>query len=349
MCAAALDEFLRVERDFAANPLASHSAGRAAGLELERATEKIAALLGCLPCEIICTSGAGEANNLAIKGISAMRRHTGQHILSTPLEHPTTGGALAHLAEMGYEIEMLRLEKSGQIAPAYLREVSRKDTILLAISAVDSELGIIQAIPHDTPYHVHIDAAQMAAPRAFHGATVAISAHKFGGPAGTGLLVKPADTVLQPLIHGGRGAQLYRGGTPALSQICAMAAALEDAHTHAHRRNAHIAALREEILAALPPHIHVNSPPDGAPHILNLSVTGKRGHELAAHLDAHGILASVKSACSGDNTPSRAVLAATGDRRRAASAFRISLSHTNTREEIPTLLAALAASVAGRL
>ena len=143
---AVLDAFLDAERRFPGNPNASHPAGLAARAALAAATDSIAGLLHILPSEIIFTSGASEANNLAIKGLARAQRHFGKHILSTPLEHPSVSGPLTYLQEQGWEIDLVGIGRDGKIDLEHLRELLRPDTALIAVTAVDSELGTVQPV-----------------------------------------------------------------------------------------------------------------------------------------------------------------------------------------------------------
>lgn len=139
-----LDAYLAAERRYIANPNSTHIAGQEARAEMERVTQSIAQHLGVQPAEIIYTSGASEANNLALKGIAHASRHIGKHIISTQLEHSSVGASLSALQQQGYEIDLLDIGRDGRVDLDQLRELMRDDTILVAVCAVDSELGTIQ-------------------------------------------------------------------------------------------------------------------------------------------------------------------------------------------------------------
>ena len=141
-----LDAYLAAERRYIANPNSTHIAGQEARAEMERVTQSIAQHLGVQPAEIIYTSGASEANNLALKGIAHASRHIGKHIISTQLEHSSVGASLSALQQQGYEIDLLDIGRDGRVDLDQLRELMRDDTILVAVCAVDSELGTIQPI-----------------------------------------------------------------------------------------------------------------------------------------------------------------------------------------------------------
>ena len=192
---AVLERFCDTERRFTANPNSVHAAGKAAREEMARVTEQIAALTGAAPSEVIFTSGATEANNLAIKGIAQASRHIGRHIISTPLEHSSVSGSLTALQERGWEIDLLSIGRDGRIDPEQVRELLRPDTVLVAVCAVDSELGTVQPVEEiaallaDRPNcRLHVDATQAVGriPVSFSGIdTMGFAPHKFGGLCGT--------------------------------------------------------------------------------------------------------------------------------------------------------------------
>ena len=345
-----LECFLKTEQMYFGNPNAVHPAGRAAQDKLRAATDSMAGLLGIWPEEIIYTSGASEANNLAIKGIARSQRHLGKHILSTALEHPSVSAPLTYLQEQGYEIDLVGIGRDGRIDLEQLRELLRKDTVLVAVSAVDSELGVVQPIEEiveilqDFPNcRLHVDATQAIGkiPFSFAGIdTVSLTAHKFYGLNGCGMLYKRKNLVIEPLIHGGTGASLYRSGTPTLSLNVAMETALRIALGQLEERTAYVKQLNESLRAALAkyPQVRINSPGQAVPHILNISVTGVKGTQFREKLGEQGVCVSVKSACSTEETPSKAVFAVSRDRKNAMSSWRISLSHLTTTEEIEEFL-----------
>lgn len=161
-----LEVYCRTEQNFIGNPNSTHCAGQAARQEMDRVTGLIAAQLGVLPEEIIYTSGATEANNLALKGMARAARHVGRHVISTPLEHSSVGATLTAL-QQGYEIDLLNIGRDGRIDLEQLEELLRKDTVLVSICGVDSELGTVQpvreiaALVHRCPNcRLHVDATQ---------------------------------------------------------------------------------------------------------------------------------------------------------------------------------------------
>ena len=347
-----LEQFCAVERRCIGNANSHHQAGSAAKAEIDAATIKIASLLGVQPAEIIYTSGASEANNFALKGLARLSRHAGMHIISTPLEHSSVSGTLTALQEQGYEIDLLDVKQDGTVDLEHLKDLLRPDTICVAVTLVDSELGVVQpvqeiaailkAYPH---CHLHVDATQAVGkiPVSFEGVdTMSLTAHKFYGLNGIGLLVKRRNLALEPLIHGGESTTISLSGTPTVALASSLACALDLAVTDLPNRVDHVAKLNAELRAALStyPLVRINSPEHAIPHILNLSVRNVKGTVFQRELDAKGVCVSVKSACSSDGLPSRAVFAVSRDRRNALSSWRISLSHLTTEDEIKAFLQA---------
>ena len=345
-----LEAFCTAERAFIGNANSNHVAGQQARSEMERAVQAIAARMGALPEEVILTSGASEANNLAIKGIARASRHVGRHIISTPLEHASVSGALTALQEQGWEIDLLDIRRDGTVDVEQLRTLLRKDTVLVAVGWVDSELGTVQPVPEIASLlkafpqcRLHVDATQAVGkiPLSFEGVdTLSFAPHKFGGLNGSGVLLKRRGLVLEPLIHGGASTTIYRSGTPAVGLAVAAARALELALENLEDRRAVVQAHNDRLRAALSayPKLRINSPAGAVPHILNLSVEGVRGAAAQRALSARGVCVSVKSACSVENTPSRAVYAVSRDRKNALASWRISLSHRTTDAEIDAFL-----------
>ena len=325
---AVLERFCAVERSCPGNANSRHQAGAAAKTAIDEATQSIARSLNVQPAEIIYTSGASEANNFALKSIARLERHHGKHIISTPLEHSSVSGSLTALQEQGYEIDLVDIKQDGTVDLAHLRELLRPDTILVAVTAVDSELGVVQpvteiaALLKDYPHcHLHVE---------------------FYGLNGIGVLVKRRGLALEPLIHGGESTTIYRSGTPTVALACSLALALDKAMTELPERVERVRSLNARLRTELAnyPKVRINSPENAVPQILNLSVKDVKGTVFQRELDAHGVCVSVKSACSSDGLPSRAVFAVSRDRRNALSSWRISLSHRTTDEEITGFLQA---------
>ena len=338
--------FCKYENDFIGNANSAHSLGRAANEEMKRISESMADLLNVDSDEIIYTSGASESNNLAIKGIAKSSRHIGKHIISTPLEHSSVSGCLTALQEQGYEIDLVDIKRDGTVDLEQLSELLRKDTVMVAVCAVDSELGTVQPIQEISKIvkkypkcRLHIDATQAVGktPLSFSGVdTMSVSAHKFYGLNGSGLLIKRKGLTIEPLIHGGVSTTIYRSGTPALaldaSTECALRLAVENLDNRISTVKKYNLYLRN-VLSDYKK-VRINSPQNAVPHILNISVSGVKAKAFQTELDKKGVCVSVKSACSVEGTPSRSVFAVSRDRNNALSSWRISLSHLTTQREI---------------
>lgn len=181
--------FCEAERRYPGNANAHHQAGTTAKAAINEATGSIARCLGAPPAGIIYTSGASEANNLAVKGLAALGGAAGRHILSTPLEHSSVSGSLEALQKQGYEVELLDILPDGTVDLADLKQRLRPDTVLVAVTAVDSELGVVQPIAEIAELlkaypncHFHVDATQAVGkiPVQFEGMdTMSLTAHKF--------------------------------------------------------------------------------------------------------------------------------------------------------------------------
>ena len=170
--------------------------------------------------------------------------------------------------------------------------------------------------------------------------TMSIAPHKFYGLNGSGLLLKKSSVIIEPQIHGGSSTTLYRSGTPALALAVSIEKALQLTLTQQEERIRYVRQLNEYLKTALLhyPAVRINSPEGAVPHILNLSVQGLKGTVFQRVLSERGVCVSVKSACSAEGTPSKAVFAVSGDRKNALSSWRVSLSHLTTREELDEFL-----------
>ncbi|MFT8887986.1 MAG: cysteine desulfurase family protein [Ethanoligenens sp.] len=347
-----LQTFCDTTRDYTANSSSPHPLGLTAKERLDAATREIAALVDAKETEIIYTSGASESNNLAIKGAAHQYRMRGKHILSTWLEHSSVTGALAALAQEGYEIEYLNLTPEGQVDLADLRAKLRKDTVLVSVCMVDSEIGLRQPVAEikeilmDYPHCVfHVDAAQAAGklPVSLKDADlITFAPHKFYGLIGSGVLLRRESVLLTPLIDGGISTTPFRSGTPALPHITATATALSLALRERETRMTYVESLNRRLRQALAadPDIRINSTTCAVPYILNISLPGVRAEKMQQALAEQDICLSTKSACCAPGTVSRPVFALTKDKKAALSTLRISLSHLTTAEEIEAFLAA---------
>ena len=335
-CAKVLAEFCRVEQKYTANPQSAHDLGKAAKAKLIKLTEDIATLLGAKPEEVLFTSGATEANNIAISTLAHAGRHIGKHIITNALEHPSVSAPIADLQNQGYEIEMADILPNGTVDLNGIRALLRPDTVLLTVPWIDSELGAIQPVQEllsllkDYPNcRLHVDAAQAAGkfPVSFSTIdTLSISPHKFNGVCGIGVLL--SKEAIKP------------SGTPPLALVASTYTALKLALQKEADTINHVKHLRNHVIESLKGKVHINSPLEGSPYILNLSISGFsiKGVDFQSALNKHGICVSVKSACSVPGTLSRPVFAVSRNKKNALASWRISFSHLTTMAEVETFV-----------
>lgn len=345
-----LDSYYQTVKEYYGNPNSKHNLGRNAYNRLNQATERIAELLKVKPSEIIYTSGATESNNTAIKGIARINRNNGRHIISTSLEHSSVSGTLTYLQELGYEIDLISITQNGTIDLNHLKRLLRNDTILVSICAVDSELGVVQPIQDvieilkDYPNcKLHVDCTQAIGKInfSFTGVdTASFTAHKFYGLNSCGILYKKDNIIIEPLIHGGKSTTIYRSGTPDLAMVVAIEKSLDLAISNLNKRYEKVSRLNKTLIDNLKkyPLVRINSTEKSVPHIINLSIKGVKSKDFQQALDNHGVCISTKSACSVENTPSRAVYEVSKDRKNALNSWRISISHLTTDDEVSKFL-----------
>lgn len=346
-----LDTYYQATMHYFANPNANHSLGLQAKDIIDQITKKIAEQLHVLPEEIIYTSGASEANNLAIKGILERYKHRGKHILISPLEHNSILSSLTKMQELGFVVEMLPLKKNGQVDVAQIKSLLKEDTILVSVCSVDSELGIRQPIEEigkvlkDYKYcFFHSDASQAIGKVAIDYQNVdlvTVAPHKFYGMLGTGILIKKKNVGLKTQIDGGKSTTVFRSGTPGLAHIVSIEKALEIAFSKQQERIEYVKKLNHKIVDKLKEYSQVllNHTECSLPHVINISLKGIKATKFAELLDHQGVCISTKTSCCPVETPSKMIYALYHDRGRALSFFRISLFHLTTEKEIDEFLA----------
>jgi cysteine desulfurase len=300
------------------NPASAHAAGRKARQALEDAREHIAQLLGASPDEVIFTSGATEANNLAIFGLGGSPPG---HILASPIEHPCVAEPLRQLAARGFEVEFLPVYRDGIVSVDAFRERLRPETRLATVMLVNHETGAIQYSVLSTQYSVlHSDAAQAVGKitlsfRDLGMTSLSLSAHKFGGPKGVGALLAKRGTKLVPQLFGGHQQQGRRPGTESPMLVVGMATALTIATSRMEGVGAALSRKRRALIDRLERDcspIEVNGPADGSPYVLNVSFPGCRAELLLMKLDLAGVACSTGSACSSGSLLPSPVLQAMG-------------------------------------
>lgn len=347
-----LDSFYDCTLKYIGNPNSLHKLGVDSKHIIDLATKQIKDLLH-IDHEIIYTSGSSEANNLALKGICFKYQNRGKHIITTKLEHSSISSQIEYLTSLGFEVSYVKINNDGKIDLDDLKRLLTKETILVSINAVNSELGILQPVEEigkiikDYPKcYFHVDMTQAIGKVNIKLDDVdlfSFAAHKFYGIKGIGVLAKRKNIVIDSIIHGGASTTVYRSGTPATSLIVSLAKALRLALLDLDKKYDYVNKLNNIIRKKIESYelIKVNSPNDSIPHILNISMLNVKPEVLLHALESFDVYVSTKSACSSDNSYSEAVYLVTGDMSRASSSIRISLSYLTTEEEVEILLAAI--------
>lgn len=350
-----LNTFNEITLKYFANPNSTHILGKVTNKKIQETTENIIKELSKKAnldenMEIIYTSGSSESNNLAIKGIAKSYKENGKHIISTFLEHSSVSSHLTYLKEQGYEIDIVNITNEGKVDLEHLKSLIRKDTILVSICYVDSEVGIVQPIEEIAKIvkeypncFFHVDCTQAVGKINIDLKNIdliSFAPHKFYGLNGFGALIKNKEIVLEPLINGGASTTIYRSGTPVIGQICALEKALEISFNNLEERKKYVKNINKKLRANLSKYkdVKINTISDENPFILNISVNGVKATEFKNKLEEYGVCISIKSACTITITPSRIVMAMTHDRKRALDSFRISLSHLVKESEINKFL-----------
>lgn len=350
----ALDAMLPYFRDFYGNPSSLHTVGQEAAEALQKARETVAACLGASPKEIYFTSGGSEADNQAILSAAEAGAKQGKkHIISTAFEHHAVLHTLKKLEKRGYEITLLPVHKSGIVTPEQVAEAIRPDTALVTIMYANNEVGTIEPISEigkvcrDKGVLFHTDAVQAVTHIPINVQEqnidmLSLSAHKFHGPKGTGVLYCKTGVRLFNLIEGGAQERSKRAGTENIPGIVGTAAAMKEACDHMEENRAYVTRLRDKVIAELTkiPHSILNGDTD---HRLsgniNMCFEGIEGESLLLKLDDEGIEASSGSACtSGSLEPSHVLLALGLPAEVAHGSLRLTLSEYNTEEEIDHII-----------
>ena len=336
------------------NPSSLHTAGQEAKELLEDARARVAKLLGCEPREVYFTSGGSEADNQAILSAARLGARKGKkHIISTAFEHHAVLHTLNKLELEGYEVTLLDVKNGHNVTAQQVKDAIREDTCLVTCMYANNEIGSvlpiaeIGAVCKEAGVPFHTDAVQAAGHlhidvKAQNIDMLSLSAHKFHGPKGVGVLYIRRGLPPVNLIEGGAQERGKRAGTENLPGIVGLAAALEDACANMDKNNEKVIALRDKLIAGLSkiPHCALNGDPvNRLPGNVSFCFEGIEGESLLLMLDAQGIAASSGSACtSGSLDPSHVLLAIGRVHDVAHGSLRLSLSHYNTEEEIDHIL-----------
>ncbi len=357
MSRTAIDAMLPYMETYYGNPSSLHSVGQKAAEALSDARERIARRLGCMPREITFTSGGSEADNQAIISAARLGEKKGKkHIISTAFEHHAVLHTLEKLRKEGFEIELLPVGERGNITAEQVAAAIRPDTCLVTVMYANNEIGSIMpideigAVCRAKGVLFHTDAVQAVGHlpidvKAQNIDMLSLSAHKFHGPKGIGVLYAKQGILLTPIIEGGAQERGKRAGTENIPAIVGMAAALDEACDHLEENAAHMTALRDRLIAGLEkvPHSSLNgSKENRLPCNVNFCFEGIEGESLLLLLDARGICASSGSACtSGSLDPSHVLLAIGRPHEVAHGSLRLSLCESNTVEEVDYILKAI--------
>lgn len=353
-----LDTFMKATTDYFGNPNSLHKLGLDAKKLIDASTKQIANILNVKETEVIYTSGASESNNTAIKGICFKYQNRGKHIITTRLEHSSVTAPISYLQNLGFEVSFVDIDSDGKIDLDNLKSLLRKDTILVSISSVNSEIGITQdinkigkIIKENSNAYFHSDITQSIGKEKIDLSFVdlaSFSAQKFYGFRGIGCLIKRENIVIEPLIHGGKSTTVYRSGTPATNLICSCAKALRLVYEDFDDKYKHVLELNKYLREKLKDNedIHINSPISAIPHILNISIKNIKPETMQHALEEEDIYVSTNTACS-TSKKSIAVYELTKDEDYATHSIRISLSYLTTKEEIDTFLKVLMKKIEG--
>ena len=344
------------------NPSSLHSLGQAAAEALSSARERVADCLGCTAREITFTSGGSEADNQALLSAARLGERKGKkHIVSTAFEHHAILHTLKKLEREGFEVTLLPVGENGVILPEQVAHAIRDDTCLVTVMYANNEIGTIQpiaeigAVCRARGVLFHTDAVQAAGhlPIDVRGQNIdmlSLSAHKFHGPKGVGVLYSRQGVPLTTLIEGGAQERGKRAGTENIPAIMGMAAALEEACGRLGENAAAVSALRDRLIDGLSeiPHSVLNGDrTQRLPGNVSFCFEGIEGESLLLLLDDKGICASSGSACtSGSLDPSHVLLAIGRVHDIAHGSLRLTLSEETTAEEVEYTTQAVGEAVA---
>jgi cysteine desulfurase len=367
MLAEALEAYVSAAREVG-NPSSLHAAGRHARRLVEESRERIAAVLGCRPSEVVFTSGGTESDNLATKGIFWAQRAASLNrtrVVASAVEHHAVLDAVDWLgSHEGASVSHLAVDEDGRVDPDTLAEELDRyagEIAVVSVQWANNEVGTVQPVPElarlcaqaGVPFHT--DAVQVVGQipvdfAASGAAAMTITGHKVGGPVGVGALLLGRDVATTPLLHGGGQERDVRSGTLDTPGVAAFAVAVELAVKSQEAYAKRVLALRDDLVArvraSVPDVIFNGSVTDRLPGNAHFSFPGCEGDALLLLLDAAGIACSTGSACSaGVAQPSHVLLAMGADVDRASSSLRFTLGHTSTIADVDALIAALPGAV----
>lgn len=345
-----LELFNKIITDYIGNANSLHKLGLESKQVMNKASSLINEILKT-DYEVIYNSSASEANNLAIKGIVNSYSNRGKHIISTKLEHSSILETLNYLEKTGFEISYVKLKEDGSIDLDDLKKLIRKDTILVTVCHVNSEVGIIQDIDKINKIikecnpltFFHVDGTQAIGKVKVDvndSDLYTFSAHKFYGLKGIAVLLKKKSINLTQIIHGGKSQTIYRSGTPTVALMASLSKALKNIHLNIDNNYNYVLSLNQYLLEQLNKNnkIIINNTEKSIPHIINISILNIKPETILHYLEQKEIYISTKTACSKNSDASFSLLALNKSKDIASTSIRISLSHLTTKEELDILI-----------
>ena len=350
-----INTYVKTCKDFIGNPNSLHKLGLQSKKLIDASSKQIADILGIKPNEIIYTSGASEANNLAILGVASKYYARGKHIITTQLEHSSVLEPLKYLEKFGFKISYVKLDKYGRVDLNDLERLITKDTILVSICAVNSEVGIIQdiesiskVIKKHNGVLFHSDVTQCIGKMNFKFSLVdmaSFSCQKFFGMKGIGALIKRENLIIDPIIHGGKSTTIFRSGTPATPLIASCAKALRLVYEDLPEKEKYIEELHDYLINELSKlDIDINSNQYSINNIINFSLKNIKSEVMLHALEEKDIFISTQTACSTGSF-SKTIMSMTNDLNRASRSMRISISHLTTKDEIDYFIKTLSSCI----
>lgn len=347
-----LDSFIKATTEYIGNANSIHMLGVKSKELLLQATDQIASIFNCHPKEIIYTSGASESNTTAIKGVAFKYAKFGKHIITSKLEHKSVLEVMGYLSNIGYEVDFVNILPNGQVDLKHLENLIRKDTILISICAVNSEVGfkqpiktIRQVINKKNPSVIfHSDLTQCLGKSRFYLSDLdlaSFSSHKIYAPKGIGILYKKRNLNIDTLIYGTTENCPFRGGTPPLPLIVSFSKAIRLITDNLDKNIKKCEKLKEIIVKKLSEYdIQINSNDLCVPQIINLSLKKIKSETFVHALEKHEIYISTTTACS--SLEESTILKAISDDNKEISttSIRISISHLTTIDEVNEFLKA---------
>ncbi|CAN5696829.1 cysteine desulfurase NifS [soil metagenome] len=345
--------------DVYGNPSSVHGFGRDARRIVERARDQVARAIGASPQEIVFTAGGTEADNLALKGAAHKLAGSGRHVVTTTFEHHAVLDAADWLHTAGFEVTFVPTPASGLVSPEDIAGALRPDTVLVSVMTVNNEVGTVQPLARITAAVksanpravVHCDAVQALGNipvdvKAWGVDLAAFSAHKLGGPKGTGALYVRSGIPLEPVLHGGGQERGLRSGTHNVAGIAGFGVAAETASREVGDKTQRLLPLRHRLLdgiAAAVPDSRLNGDLDSrVPGNVNVAFPGAEGETLLLMLDQAGIACSAGSACqSGAIDPSHVLIAMGLSKELAGASVRFTLGRSSSDEDVDAALAVL--------